>query len=280
MGIGNKIKEYRTEKGLTQKALAEQLNVSFQAVSRWENEDVEPSFDCVKQMAEIFGCSIDDLFGMEKKAVEPAPEKVVEKVIIKEEAKPVLGVCEICNKPIYDADQIVRFNTYSGRGFNAATIPHVSCKACNDAKVARERAAVKKKNKKIFVRSIVFPTLILIAFIVVSVFLFRLSTVVGLGVLALGLLSFCFTACMILDNTFLPNMWLEVATWGFVSMPGVIFEFSLDGCLVGIAIKIALAVLSFILALLSIAFATVLALALSIFVYPFALRKIIKDLKA
>ena len=34
---GNLIKELRTEKGLTQKELAEKLNVSTAAVSKWEN---------------------------------------------------------------------------------------------------------------------------------------------------------------------------------------------------------------------------------------------------
>ena len=37
MNVGQKIKELRQEKGLTQEDLAEQLGVSFQAISRWEN---------------------------------------------------------------------------------------------------------------------------------------------------------------------------------------------------------------------------------------------------
>ena len=39
MQLGKRIKELRIENNLTQEALAEQLGVSFQAVSRWENGD-------------------------------------------------------------------------------------------------------------------------------------------------------------------------------------------------------------------------------------------------
>ena len=39
--IGNNIKRLRTERGMTQKALADKLFVSAQAVSRWENNEVE-----------------------------------------------------------------------------------------------------------------------------------------------------------------------------------------------------------------------------------------------
>ena len=50
MEIGLKIKEYRTKAGLIQKDLADELHVTYQAVSRWENDDVEPSFDMLKDL--------------------------------------------------------------------------------------------------------------------------------------------------------------------------------------------------------------------------------------
>ena len=46
--IGENLKRLRKEKGLTQEQLAERLNVSFQAVSKWECGDGYPdaAFDC------------------------------------------------------------------------------------------------------------------------------------------------------------------------------------------------------------------------------------------
>ena len=38
MNIGNKIKELRKQRGITQEKLAESIGVSFQAVSKWENK--------------------------------------------------------------------------------------------------------------------------------------------------------------------------------------------------------------------------------------------------
>ena len=67
--IGNRIKELRKEKGLTQKQLADSLFVSFQAVSNWERGITPPELESVVSMAKIFGVLVDDLLSPEK---EPA----------------------------------------------------------------------------------------------------------------------------------------------------------------------------------------------------------------
>ena len=59
--IGNNIKRLRTERNMTQKNLADKLFVSAQAVSRWENNEVEPSIGTITELAKIFGVSIDYL---------------------------------------------------------------------------------------------------------------------------------------------------------------------------------------------------------------------------
>ena len=38
MSLGDKIKEYRKSSGLSQEELAEKLNVSRQAITKWENK--------------------------------------------------------------------------------------------------------------------------------------------------------------------------------------------------------------------------------------------------
>ena len=70
MSIGPKIKEYRVKAGLTQKELADKLFVTYQAVSRWENDDAEPSISTLKEICRILNCTTDELFEIENKEKE------------------------------------------------------------------------------------------------------------------------------------------------------------------------------------------------------------------
>lgn len=77
--IGTTIAALRREKGLTQDALAAQLGVSAQAVSKWENGLSCPDILMLPEIAEFFDVSVDALFGRESvNAAVPAPvENVV-----------------------------------------------------------------------------------------------------------------------------------------------------------------------------------------------------------
>ena len=67
MFIGKNILRYRKEKGLTQEKLGELLGVSPQAVSKWERDQTMPDSFLLPRLADIFGCSIDDLFSYHSK---------------------------------------------------------------------------------------------------------------------------------------------------------------------------------------------------------------------
>ena len=56
------LKRLRSARGLTQRALADALGVTFQAVSKWENGRAAPDIFVLPRLASIFGCQIDDLF--------------------------------------------------------------------------------------------------------------------------------------------------------------------------------------------------------------------------
>lgn len=60
--LSNNIQKYRKQKHLTQEQLAEQLDVSSQAVSKWENGISCPDIALLPALAKIFEISIDDLF--------------------------------------------------------------------------------------------------------------------------------------------------------------------------------------------------------------------------
>ena len=61
MSLATKLVTLRKEKGLTQMELAERLNVSRQAISRWEVGAALPSTDNLKTLGELYGVSVDYL---------------------------------------------------------------------------------------------------------------------------------------------------------------------------------------------------------------------------
>ena len=62
MNIGLKIKELRKKRGITQERLAEYLNISSQAVSKWENGTALPDITLVPKISSFFAVSTDELF--------------------------------------------------------------------------------------------------------------------------------------------------------------------------------------------------------------------------
>lgn len=64
MEMGNVIKKMRLKANMTQEQLAEKLNISSQSVSKWENGISMPDIVLLPSIAEIFGVSVDELFGL------------------------------------------------------------------------------------------------------------------------------------------------------------------------------------------------------------------------
>ena len=63
--VGQTIRRLRKERGLTQEELAEQLGVTAQAVSKWENETGMPDISQIVPLAGVFGVSTDVIFGLD-----------------------------------------------------------------------------------------------------------------------------------------------------------------------------------------------------------------------
>lgn len=56
------IKKKRTQNDLSQSALAEILGVSQQAVAQWEAGKAMPRCETMLKLADLFGCTIDELY--------------------------------------------------------------------------------------------------------------------------------------------------------------------------------------------------------------------------
>ena len=66
--IGRRIANYRKEKGMTQMGLANQLGVSYQAVSNWERGESMPDIAKLEDLSRELGASIDEILGNDKKS--------------------------------------------------------------------------------------------------------------------------------------------------------------------------------------------------------------------
>ncbi len=66
--MGQIIRRLRRDHGMTQEELAEILGVTFQAVSKWENDTGMPDISQVVPLAYVFGVSTDELFGVSNKS--------------------------------------------------------------------------------------------------------------------------------------------------------------------------------------------------------------------
>lgn len=80
MTIGSVIATYRKNMELTQDALAQKLGVTNQAVSKWESDQSCPDILLLPQIADIFGITIDELFGREKPQAAPVESAPVVEV--------------------------------------------------------------------------------------------------------------------------------------------------------------------------------------------------------
>ncbi|MCC3351593.1 helix-turn-helix domain-containing protein [Ruminococcus albus] len=87
--IGNKIKELRQRGNLTQEELGEALGVSFQAVSKWENNIALPDIALVPTIAIYFGVSIDELFDYSKNDIDQAVNEICSKAYEFRESDPL-----------------------------------------------------------------------------------------------------------------------------------------------------------------------------------------------
>ena len=77
--VGGFIAVLRKANGMTQKELAEKLNVSDKAVSRWERDECAPDLTLIPVLAEIFGVTSDELLRGEKATAKQTEEAAAAK---------------------------------------------------------------------------------------------------------------------------------------------------------------------------------------------------------
>lgn len=101
MSIGQRITELRNEKNLSQGQLADLLDISRQAVSKWENDKTSPDTLNLIRLADVLDTEIEYLATGKKPVYLPAPvvvnvsekvDKIVERVVEKPVIRKVVRI--------------------------------------------------------------------------------------------------------------------------------------------------------------------------------------------
>lgn len=262
MSIGEKISKARKDKGFTQADLGDRMHVTFQAVSKWERGESVPDFQTICELAEVLGVPITYFGG--KSDEEVKAETAV--TAAQGGYKPVLAVCEVCNRPIFNGDEIVR--THHGDGM------HVKCSGCAGKQKQESLDKATANGKKRRIHAFVWPSLITLIGIIASVCSLKDNALIG-GIIGSAFL-FPFVACLILYNNVVGEVVIGVLEWSVVKFPGIIFSFDIDGFLFLIGMKILFFVLGVLITVACAMLSVVIGGIVAIFVYPFALAKNIK----
>lgn len=77
INLGNKIRELRKKKGITQEALASALSVTPQAVSKWESDLTYPDMSMIPVIAGYFEVSLDMLFDYDLREMKNKIQKII-----------------------------------------------------------------------------------------------------------------------------------------------------------------------------------------------------------
>ena len=77
--IGQTIARLRRARNMTQMTPADEMGVSFQAVSNWERGQSMPDISKLPELADLFGTTIDELLGRHSPLIQKAAEEAARK---------------------------------------------------------------------------------------------------------------------------------------------------------------------------------------------------------
>ena len=264
MTCGEKITKLRKEKGLTQTELGERLHVTFQAVSKWERGSSTPDFETICLLAKFFDVPLSyfdpssDANGGERK------EKEEDGAQRTEARAELLGVCTRCGIVLREGE--------------AKTASPLVCNAClrkeaDQKRRAEERAHRQEQQRLSEVRRVRNRGLILGALIaaVIGVIGF-IGLASGDGLSAGMVFAQLFGTAwyfVFFSQLFWDGIVADVAFAGgrLIGTPGVIFEFSLDGFIFLIAMKLLFAFLRLLVYLVTMLATVVAAFLISPFTF-------------
>ena len=258
------IKKLRKEKGITQAELGRILSISPQAISKWEKGFSEPDTETLRTLSDYFEISVDELLGGDTPIEEEQKEE-------KKETKIIIGYCDKCKRPI---EQNEHYNVHHhGR----SSVQHIYCDKCEKERQENIKMAERIERNTALRRGLIWGIVSAVVLFIIMFIVFAKQGNYGKAVL-FGFI-FAYIGISFVSQLFWGD-WI-IAILAFFSksfrMPGVIFELSLDGIISLIFVKLLLGALGWVLSTMIFLVGVSIACACSVFTFPFALPKCIRE---
>ena len=276
MNYGQRIAQLRKNANLTQAQLGEKLNVSAQAVSKWENSQSEPDLTTIRKMCALFGISTDVFFEIEKQ-VENGDAKALTV------PQDTYGVCVACGTLV------------TGDNLGQKS-PKVMCSHCYtdyvngilqlEEEKANAKKADKDKQKSKKMRSIIFGVLAMVVVLAIGLsisIIYRHGSALAISICIT--LFFAYGAYALVSELFLDigdAAWdiIEFSLESPIKLPMLIFDLDADSIIAFIFIKIGLSILGFIAGVALFLLGLLIGSIVSAFTFPFHMAKFNKLLKS
>ena len=286
---GKKIAELRNASKMTQAELGAMLNVTSQAVSKWENGLSEPDIESIRKICQIFNITFDEFFGAEPRREEDGWQQTTEHT-----SGVVLAYCDVCDKALYNPKD---YQVTIENG-----VQHTTCLECVPKKAEMKRKAEaerlaeqkkadseKREAQRRYRQQEEFGRVKkgLIWGVLGAIGLAVLMLIGGISseeptwtVILTTLLGAYGGYAMIAQFIWGNSVW---NVFGFflrtLKLPGVIFTLSIDGLLFLIFVKVLGAVLSAIFSVLLFIIGFFVTWFYSMVIFPFALIKELHEIR-
>ena len=149
----NRLAEMRRAHGYSQEELAEKLNISRQAVSKWERAESSPDTDNLIALAQLYGVSLDVLLGLQLPPAAREQADGAAEYEVPAEETPVVD-SETADAPVED-DLLPNGSYYE----------HAAQQAAREAEAAAEEAARERQQRRMRTP---YPLLVTIAYLVLG----------------------------------------------------------------------------------------------------------------
>lgn len=298
MTQGEKIAALRKTKNMTQADLGVALNVSFQAVSKWERDESAPDFDTIARMSHLFNVPLSFFERGSKQSVADAiaatsaPVQTMQ-AQAQNMGKRLLGVCVDCGRAVYEGERgdagmksITTTQNHHSRGHLTTTTQHsfqkapdgeIVCKSCAQkrAEAYRQHQETERKRheanldyvlrrkKKGLIWSIVFTILYVVIGLWIGTSTEENKKEWVIGTLVSIPFAYPFFAQLFWDGAVVDCV-TSIMTKS-LHLPGIIFSCDFDGLKFLIIMKLLFAVLSFLFGFLM----AILGVAVGMFIAPF-----------